>query len=218
MSVCGISGRNTGQKQFIKAMLNKDIDLVIVQGALGSGKTLVATACAAHLVQQYKGQAKIVISRPMVPDEGEEIGFLPGTEEEKLEPYLGGFRCAAEEIDNITNFKYDVKKLMSGSFESPTEAKSLATIKGCSYSDAVLILDEAQDATMSQIKKFIGRAGNGTKVVVIGDVRQKSKKSATGFEQLISKVCTNDHDFIRYVELTEVERSRLADFADKLGE
>jgi PhoH-like ATPase len=216
MSVVGITGKNPEQKELIKVMLDKSVDLVIVQGSLGSGKTLVATACAVELHQQHRGVDNIIISRPMIPDEGEEIGFLPGTEEEKLEPYLGGFRCAAAEIDDITGHRFKVGNVMSGDVQSPTIAKALATIKGCSYSNSVMILDEAQDATLSQIKKFVGRAGRGSKVFVIGDVRQKSG-NATGFEQLISYAAMYQRDFVKYVELITCERSRLAAFADQLG-
>lgn len=217
MSVAGISGKNEEQKELIRAMLDKNVDLVVLKGALGSGKTLVVTACAIELYNNRHGIANIVITRPMVPDDNEEIGFLPGTEEEKLSPYLGGFYCAAQEIDLLNGKMKDATEIIMGEApKCPTIAKSLATIKGCSYSDSIMILDEAQDATLSQLKKFIGRAGRGSKVVVMGDLRQKSNTNNTGFEQLIAEAEKSGKDFIKVLELIKVERSRLAEFADKL--
>lgn len=213
MSICGISGRNEEQKELIATLCDKNVDLTIIEGALGSGKTLIATAFAMDLYTRNKAD-KIVISRPMVPDEDEDIGFLPGTEEEKLDPYLAGFHCA---IDVIEGYKYGAKhEWSSGLLDGRIEAKSLATIKGASYKHAVMMLDEAQDATLSQIKKFIGRASSHSKVIVMGDNKQKSRENHHGFLDLISKVHDNNYDFIKYVKLTKVERSKLAAFADKL--
>lgn len=219
MAVCGITARNEGQKKLIKSILDKNIDLTIVNGALGSGKTLVVTACAVELLNRFKVD-RIVVTRPMVPDQNEAIGHLPGTEEQKLDPYLGGFHCAALEIDELTGFRHEVQKTFNPEIPpfGSVITKSLATIKGCSYSNSIMILDEAQDATLSQLKKFIGRAGRNTKVIVMGDLKQKSNKNMVGFDLLIAEAEKGTHDFINLIKLTEVERSRLADFADKLGD
>jgi PhoH-like ATPase len=229
MKVSEIEGKNDEQKELIRAILDPAIDLIVLQGALGSGKTIVATACALELCRKSRHIDNIVISRPMVPDDNEEIGFLPGTEIEKLSPYLGGFYSAAQELDNLAGRMFYYSSMIMEEppvqinttkkkkpIECLTTAKSLATIKGCSYSNAVLILDEAQDATLSQLKKFIGRAGRHSKVIVMGDIGQKSNDGNTGFEKLIEAASESDKDFINVLKLIKVERSRLAEFANGL--
>lgn len=218
MSVCGISGKNEEQKELIRAVLDKNIDLIVVQGALGSGKTIVVTACALELCIGKTGFDNIVISRPMIPDEGEDIGFLPGDELEKIGPYLSGFHCAAQELDSLSSkMNYYQEMIMGESSDCITTAKSLATVKGASYSHSILILDEAQCATLSQLKKWIGRSSRHSKVVILGDVGQKSNEKNDGFERLIDIAENSGKDFIKVIRLTKVERSRLAEFADGIG-
>ena len=228
MKVSGITGKNDEQKDLIEAIMSPGIELIILQGALGSGKTIVATASALELCKKSRHIDGIIISRPMVPDDNEEIGFLPGTEIEKLSPYLGGFYSSAKELDNLNNKMHYYSSMIME--EEPTDhitsrkkavncittAKSLATIKGCSFSNSVLILDEAQDATLSQLKKFIGRAGRHSKVIIMGDIGQKSYEGNSGFEKLIKQATESGKDFITVLELTKVERSRLAEFANGL--
>jgi PhoH-like ATPase len=214
MALCNITAKNDKQKEVVRALCDRNIDLIIIDGALGSGKTLLATAYALDQFSRNRID-KIVISRPMINDLDENIGFLPGTEQEKLDPYLTGFNCSVEFINSVD---YGAKDTwMQGLGSGQIEGKSLATIKGASYNNAILMLDEAQDATLSQIKKFIGRASSHSKVIIMGDNKQKSREKFVGFEALIDKVIYGDYDFIKYVKLNIVERSRIADFADKLG-
>jgi PhoH-like ATPase len=213
MALMKITAKNDEQKELIASLCDKSIELIIIDGALGSGKTLIATAYALDMFSRNKID-KIVISRPMVCDEDEDMGFLPGTEQEKLDPYLSGFNCAVEFINRVS---YGAKDTWNQGLQTgQIEGKSLATIKGASYDNAILLLDEAQDATLSQIKKFIGRASSHSKVIVMGDNRQKSKDKYVGFQELIDKALYSNHSFIKYVRLNQVERSQLAAFADKL--
>lgn len=203
MSICGLVGRNKEQKDLVKTLMDDGVQLVIVDGGLGSGKTIVVTAYAIDQCKNRKFD-QMLITRPMVPDRGEEIGYLPGTELEKLDPYLGCFHCAAEELHSAAEFK---------EFANP---KSLATLKGTSFSHTVMMMDEAQDATRSQIKKFIGRAGRGSKVILMGDINQKSNEKNDGLDWLLDNLNKESHHFIRVCTLTECVRSEIASFADKL--
>ena len=218
--ITGITGKNDEQKELIAHLCNPDIDLVVINGQLGSGKTLISTAYALHAYNELDTR-KIVISRPMVPDKEEDIGFLPGNIDEKMAPYLEGFESAIDFLDEVNqggmnsgvNHQWNLLKK-----DNTVEAFPLATIKGASFRNAVLILDEAQDATLSQLKKFIGRAGKGTKVIIMGDPGQiTNNKIKSGLETLCDTILYgNNKDFIRFVKLNKVERSRLAQFADKL--
>ena len=221
MSVCGIVGKNPEQKEMIKTILDKDIDLIIVNGALGSGKTLLSLACALHLHERGKVDS-IIISNPGQCTKRQNKGHLPGTERDKLDPFLGGFYCAAEEIDRDNGYGNSARELVAGTNDRypVIKAKELAYLKGSSFAFTLMILDEAQDADLSELRQFIGRASRGTKVIIMGDPKQLADERINGLTALINYVenMKKQPDFIKVVTLTQVERSRLAEFADKLGE
>lgn len=238
MALCGITARNDEQAELISSLMDKNVRLTLIDGALGSGKTLIATAFAMHLYlgNERKLKAnKIIITRPI----GKNIlGTLPGDEIQKVFPYLGGFTSAIEVINEtqvgayrafehgirtgLSLFNFDSKQFKMTFAQDYIEdhilVKSLDTVNGFSFKDAVILVDEAQNAPLQDLKKIIGRASENTRVVIMFDTKQKEfKNDQDGCEKLIDAVMNyGDQELIKYHKLTKVERSKLAEFADKL--
>lgn len=153
--------RTQNQADYIHSM--RSHDLVFCYGAAGSGKTFLAVAEALRLLLTHQ-KSKIVISRPVV-EAGESLGFLPGDLQDKLNPYLRPFYDAMELILP----RETVKRLVDAGV---IEIAPLAYMRGRTLSGSVVILDEAQNTTAAQMKMFLTRMGEGTKVFVVGDITQ----------------------------------------------
>lgn len=212
----GIKPRNAEQTFAMDALMNDDIKLVALQGIAGTGKTLLALAAA--LEQKNKFQT-IILSRPIIPLNNRDIGFLPGDANDKISPYMQPL------WDNLkfirSQFKQNEKKnrALDDLQESGyLELTALNFIRGRSLVNAMFIVDEAQNLTPHEIKTIITRAGEGTKIVFTGDIHQIDTpyldEQSNGLSYIIDKL-KGDHLFA-HIRLEKGERSALANLANKL--
>lgn len=192
--------RTQGQAEYIALLKSKD--MVFCTGSAGSGKTFLAVCEALKLILNHK-KNKLIITRPVV-EAGENLGFLPGDLEEKIDPYLHPLKDSMETVLPVEN----VKRLFDLGI---IEIAPLAYMRGRTLNNCVVILDEAQNTTSSQMKMFLTRMGENTKVFVTGDPSQTdlSKKNISGLTSAIN-VLYNIED-IGFMELTaqDVVRNQL---------
>ena len=212
----GISPRNAEQSFALKALLNDEIKLVTLAGTAGTGKTLLALAAALECRQRYR---QILLARPVVPLGNRDLGYLPGDIEAKLDPYMqplydnlavirhqfGDSDVAAQRINDLR----EQEKLM---------ITPLAYIRGRSLQRLFFIIDEAQNLTPHEVKTIITRAGEGTKIVLTGDIRQIDQPYldalSNGLSYLINRMV--GQPIFAHITLEKGERSALADLASEL--
>jgi len=226
--VFGIRPRNHKQRFLMDAILNPDIDIVFAMGIAGSGKTLVSLACALEMVldEQFK---RLIIARPIIPM-GPDPGALPGTEFEKVRPWLQPIYDNLEFlVDNLAN---DLgghgkgKDLIHGAhditlqylFDSKLiEVQPLAYIRGRSVSNGIFMIDEAQNLTPHEIKTIITRAGENTKIILTGDIYQIDSPYMTstdnGLAVASEKFRMSESNLSASLFLDKGERSQLASLA-----
>lgn len=216
-SVWGIQARNREQNFALKMLLDPEIDFVSLQGTAGSGKTLLALAAGLTQVMDQPIYREIVMTRVTVPV-GEDIGFLPGTEEEKMTPWMGalmdnmevlnGQDDGAESTDWTTAATQDL-------LTNKIKIRSLNFMRGRTFLNRFIIIDEAQNLTSKQVKTLITRAGPGTKIVCLGDIGQIDTpyltKTTSGLTYAIDRFKSWKHS--AHMTLVRGERSRLADYA-----
>lgn len=212
----GIKPRNVEQKCAMDALLRDDCKLVTLLGPAGTGKTLLALACALRKVFDEGLYTKILISRPIVPL-GRDIGYLPGTKEEKLSSWMQPIfdnlelLCASlgNEPTDTLRWVLDSKKI---------EMEAVTYIRGRSLPRMFIIIDEAQNLTPHEVKTIISRAGDGTKVVLAGDPTQIDNpyldKDSNGLTYTVGKF--NNSNIHSNVFLEKTERSELAALATEL--
>jgi len=163
--VARIRPRNESQEEYIASIEMADICFGI--GSAGTGKTYIAVALAVDMLQSGR-VSRLVLSRPAVEAEGERFGFLPGSLESKIEPYLLPIYDVLNERLGAAN----VKRMVA---DGRIEISPLAFMRGRTFTNAVIILDEMQNATLGQIKMALTRAGEGAKIVVTGDPDQSDR-------------------------------------------
>lgn len=218
-SPCKIEGRNKEQKFALDLLLDPSIPLVTVVGSAGTGKTLLAIASGLHQVIDTKRYKSLIVCRPIQPL-GKDIGYLPGTMEEKMEPWVAPIK------DNLRYLlSADGKKskrgeeTMSMLFENGTiEVEAMTFIRGRSIANAYMIIDEAQNLNAHELKTIITRVGEGTKIVLTGDIEQIDNmyvdSVSNGLTIAIEKF--KNSDLSGHVTLTKGERSALATLAASL--
>lgn len=214
-----ITPRNVQQAIAIDAIMNPDIDLVIMDGAAGSGKTLLAMAGATEMVIGKKSSYRmeeIIFTRTM-DTQFEQIGFLKGGEEEKMLPWLAAVTDNMEVISrSAKNPKLMPKESVEGE-DSFIRTKNLGFMRGRSLNHRVLVLDEAQNLTGQQMKTIITRAGEFCKVIVLGNLAQIDNEHvsdrSSGLTYLTEKF--SGCEFAQTLCLEGVVRSRLAEFAEQ---
>lgn len=215
-TVFGIKHKNLEQKCLIDALMNDDIQLVTISGKAGTGKTLLALACALEKTLTEQKYSSILVARPIIPM-GNELGFLPGTMEEKMAPWM---RPISDNIEFLFNKNAPTK---DKSFEELTQSgiiqvEPLTFIRGRSIPNQFIIIDEAQNLTKHEVKTIISRAGEGTKIILTGDPDQidaaKLDNVNNGLSYVIEKF--KDQDIAAHITLTKGERSKLADIATKI--
>lgn len=209
-----VSPKNIYQGMALDALLDPDIDLVILTGAAGSGKTMLAMAAALEMSIEQNKFDKIIVTRN-TPDIGESIGFLPGTEEEKMMPWLAAVTDTLEALhknDHCTegSLKYICDK-------ANIQFKSINFMRGRSIQNAFVLLDECQNLTASQIKTIITRCGEGTKIVCSGNLAQIDSAYLTPVTSGLTYMVERFKNFegSANVHLNGVVRSRLAEFAEE---
>ncbi len=212
----GIKPRNAEQTFALNALLNEDIKLVALQGVAGTGKTLLALAAALELKNSYD---QIILSRPIIPLNNREIGFLPGSAEDKISPYMQPLWDNLKVIKSQYGKNARKKKWLEDLQESgDLSITALNFLRGRSLTNVIFIIDEAQNLTPHEIKTIITRAGEGTKIIFTGDVRQIDTpyldEKSNGLSYIIDRL--QGSDLFAHVTLEKGERSELADLANQL--
>jgi PhoH-like ATPase len=214
-NVWGITARNREQNFALNILMNPQIDFVTLLGQAGTGKTLLALAAGLAQTLEHKLYSEIIMTRVTVPV-GEDIGFLPGTEEEKMNPWMG----ALEDNLDVLNKSDDEagewgRAATRDLIRSRIKVKSLNFMRGRTFINKYLIIDEAQNLTPKQMKTLITRAGPGTKVVCLGNIAQIDTpyltEGSSGLTYVVDRMKGWSHS--GHVTLARGERSRLADYA-----
>ncbi len=216
-SVWGISARNREQNFALNLLMDAAIDLVTLMGTAGTGKTLLALAAGLEQTLDQKIYREIVMTRVTVPV-GEDIGFLPGTEEEKMTPWMGALMDNLEVLmqtdDNSGWGRAATEELL----KNRIKIRSLNFMRGRTFLNRYVIIDEAQNLTPKQIKTLVTRAGPGTKLVCLGNIEQIDtpylSETTSGLTYLVDRFKGWAHG--GHVILRRGERSRLADHASEV--
>lgn len=210
----GVHPKNIYQGMALDALLDPSIDLVILTGAAGSGKTLLAMASALEQVIERKLYDKLIVTRN-TPEIAESIGFLPGTEEEKMMPWLASITDTLEVLHKHDEF-------MDGSLsyimdKANIQFKSVNFMRGRSIQNSLVFLDECQNLTASQLKTIITRCGEGTKLICCGNLAQIDSSYLTAVTSGLTYIVERFKDFdgSANIFLKGVVRSRLASFAEE---
>lgn len=203
--------RNTEQFFAIDALMDDSIPVVVLTGVAGTGKTMLSLAAAFEQVIEKGLYQKVLIAKPTVPV-GRDIGFLPGTKEEKLQVWLQNYRDNAEELFGSRD-TFDMY-VQTGVIEM----ESLAHIRGRSLKQSIIIIDEAQNCSPHEIKTFLTRVGEGSKIVLLGDLTQidneRITKATSGLSVLVDK--GRESDLVAHVHLTDARaRSTVAAWATR---
>lgn len=210
-----ISARNKEQEFAIDLIMDTNIDLVTLIGKAGTGKTLVILASALELVMSKKEYKKLVIYRPIQPV-GNDIGFLPGTMEEKLAPW---FQAIMDNFEILLSKNPDWKKdLELWQRKGRIEMNAITYIRGRSIPNSIILVDEAQNLTKEEIKTILTRAGEGSKIILNGDIEQIDNMSLdatnNGLTYIIDKF--KNSEIAGHITFTQGERSRLASTAAQI--
>ncbi len=211
--VWGIKPRNREQHFALDAVLDDRIKLVTLMGKAGTGKTLLAMAAGLKRVVNDREFRRLIVARPTI-SMGKELGFLPGSLEEKLAPWMQPIHDALEMLSDL-NMGHDHRRsgdlMRSGSIV----VEALSYIRGRSIANQFMIIDEAQNLTPLEAKTIITRVGNGTKIVFTGDPYQIDNpyvdSSSNGFNYVVSRM--REHPIAAHIELQKGERSELAELA-----
>jgi len=210
----GLAPRNLEQAMAMRLLGDDDIDMTVLTGPAGSGKTLLALAYGLHAILEQRKFSKLIVARS-TPPIAEDIGFLPGTEEEKMAPWLAAFDDNLEILhgaDECANGSIDYVKERAN-----IQFKSLNFMRGRSFNNAYIIIDEAQGLTQFQLKSIISRVGADSKIVVLGNLAQIDNKYisplTSGLTYLVERVKAYPHAGTMFIN--GIVRSRLAAFAEE---
>jgi len=217
-NVWGITARNREQNFALNLLMNPEIDFVTLLGQAGTGKTLVALAAGLAQVLDEKRYNEIIVTRATVPV-GEDIGFLPGTEEEKMQPWMGAFDDNLEVLQRTEDSAGEWGRAATQELiRSRLKIKSMNFMRGRTFVDKYLIIDEAQNLTPKQMKTLVTRAGPGTKIVCLGNIAQIDTpyltEGSSGLTYVVDRFKGWTHS--GHVMLARGERSRLADYASEI--
>ena len=214
-SVWGINARNREQNFALNLLMDADIDFVTLLGQAGTGKTLLTLAAGLTQTLESKRYSEIIFTRVTVPV-GEDIGFLPGTEEEKMTPWMGALDDNLDVLNGTSEEGGEWGRAATRDLiRSRIKVKSLNFMRGRTFIKKFLVIDEAQNLTPKQMKTLITRAGPGTKVVCLGNIAQIDTPYLTEGSSGLSYVVDRFKDWSHsgHVTLQRGERSRLADRA-----
>jgi PhoH-like ATPase len=214
-SVWGITARNREQNFALNLLMNPAVDFVTLVGQAGTGKTLLALAAGLTQVLDDKRYSEIIMTRVTVPL-GEDIGFLPGTEEEKMQPWMGALEDNLDVLNASDESGGEWGRAATRDLvRSRVRIKSLNFMRGRTFVNKWLIIDEAQNLTPKQMKTLVTRAGPGTKVVCLGNIAQIDTPYLTEGSSGLTYVVDRMKDWAHagHVTLARGERSRLADHA-----
>ncbi len=214
-AVWGITARNREQNFALNLLMDPEIDFVSLLGAAGTGKTLLALAAGLAQTLDAKRYREIIMTRVTVPV-GEDIGFLPGTEEEKMTPWMGALMDNLEVLAPKEGGEWG-RAATADLLSSKIKIRSLNFMRGRTFQSKYLIIDEAQNLTAKQMKTLITRAGPGTKVICLGNIAQIDtpylSETTSGLTYVVDRFKDWPHG--GHVTLRRGERSRLAEFASE---
>ncbi|HEY8099978.1 MAG TPA: PhoH family protein [Burkholderiaceae bacterium] len=217
-NVWGVTARNREQNFALNLLMNPECDFVTLLGQAGTGKTLLALAAGLAQVLETKLYTEIIVTRVTVPV-GEDIGFLPGTEEEKMSPWMGAFDDNLEVLNKSDSDAGEWGRAATQDLiRSRIKIKSLNFMRGRTFVNKFLIIDEAQNLTPKQIKTLVTRAGPGTKIICLGNIAQIDTpyltEGSSGLTYVVDRFKGWAHS--GHVTLARGERSRLADHASEV--
>jgi len=216
-NIWGITARNREQNFALNVLLDPDVDFVTLLGTAGTGKTLLALAAGLVMTMEKKIYNEIIMTRETVSI-GEDIGFLPGTEEEKMAPWMGALMDNLELLGSRLGQNEWEQGATKNILMNRVKIRSLNFMRGRTFLNRYLIIDEAQNLTSKQMKTLITRAGPGTKIVCIGNLSQIDTPYLTattsGLTYVVDRFKTWPHG--AHITLLRGERSRLADYASDI--
>lgn len=208
----GVKPKNKQQQEAITYLLDHSIDLVILDGVAGTGKTFISVACGLQMVLDERSYKEIVFTRSPVAV-GNDMGFLPGTEEEKLGPWCGALRDSLEAMSISDDLTLDY-------VSSKIKIKAIQFMRGRSFFNKFIIIDETQNLSLSELKVLLTRSGENTKVVLLGDSTQidtkKLNMNNNALTQIINFYNYCPVEYVKYVKLEQSERSRLCKWASEI--
>jgi PhoH-like ATPase len=211
--IWGIRPKNREQHYAFDALLDDDIKLVTLMGKAGTGKTLLAMAAGLKRTVQDREFRRLIVARPTI-SMGRELGFLPGSLDEKLAPWMQPIHDALEMLSDL-NMGHDHRRSSDLLRSGHIVVEALSYIRGRSIANQFMIIDEAQNLTPLEAKTIITRVGNGTKIVFTGDPYQIDNpyvdSSTNGFNYVVSRF--REQAIAAHVELQKGERSELAELA-----
>ena len=215
-SVWGIHARNREQNFALNLLMDPDVDFVTLMGTAGTGKTLLALAAGLSQTMDEKRYNEIIVTRATVSI-GEDIGYLPGTEEEKMTPWMGALTDNLEVLTQPQEGGEWGRAATNDLLASRVKVRAMNFMRGRTFLNRFVIIDEAQNITPKQMKALITRAGPGTKMVCLGNVEQIDTpyltETTSGLTFAVDRFKSWEH--AGHITLRRGERSRLADFASE---
>ena len=212
--VWGIHARNREQNMALNLLMDPEIDFVTILGQAGTGKTLMTLAAALTQTIDERRFSEIIVTRATV-SVGEDIGFLPGTEEEKMAPWMGALEDNLEVLHRTDSGGEWGRQASLDLIKSRIRVKSMSFMRGRTFLQKFVIIDEAQNLSPKQMKTLITRAGPGTKIVCLGNIAQIDTpyltEGSSGLTYVVERFQGWPH--AATITLTRGERSRLAEFA-----
>jgi PhoH-like ATPase len=198
-------------------LMDPQVDFVSLLGQAGTGKTLLALAAGLEQVIEARRYSEIIMTRATVPV-GEDIGYLPGTEEEKMQPWMGALEDNLEVLNKGDSSSSQWERSSTQDLiRSRVKVKAMSFMRGRTFVNKFLIVDEAQNLTPKQMKTLITRAGPGTKVICMGNIAQIDTpyltEGSSGLTYVVDRFKGWSH--AGHITLQRGERSRLADFASE---
>ena len=218
-AVWGINARNREQNFALNALMDPEVDFVTLLGTAGTGKTLLALAAGLAQTMDQQRYREIIMTRATV-SVGEDIGFLPGTEEEKMGPWMGALDDNLEFLakGDGGNAGEWGRAATNELIRSRIKIKSMNFMRGRTFMNKYVIIDEAQNLTPKQMKTLVTRAGPGTKIICMGNLAQIDTpyltEGSSGMTYAVDRFKGWPHG--GHVTLARGERSRLADFASEV--
>jgi len=213
-SVWGVIARNREQNFALNLLMDPEIDFVTILGPAGTGKTLLTLAAGLMQTLESNRFVEIIMTRVTIPL-GEDIGFLPGTEEEKMEPWMGALMDNLEVLTRSGEGGNWGRAATNDLLRNRIKIRSLNFMRGRTFLNRFVILDEAQNLTPKQMKALVTRAGPGTKIVCLGNIAQIDTpyltETTSGLTYVVNRFRGWSHS--GHITLVRGERSRLADFA-----
>ncbi len=216
-SVWGIHARNREQDFALNLLMDPEIDFVSLLGMAGTGKTLLTLAAGLEQTLEQKRYTEIIMTRVTVPV-GEDIGYLPGTEEEKMAPWMGALMDNLEFLTETDQGGDWGKAATQDLLSKRIKIRSVNFMRGRTFLNRFIIIDEAQNLTSKQLKTLITRAGPGTKVVCLGNIAQIDtpylSETTSGLTYVVDRFKGWNHG--GHITLVRGERSRLADYSSEV--